>query len=141
MKGKSIFAVAAVVLVLGLVLAGTALAQGPQAGDENGVRNPTGGAYGNAYGWVDANGDGINDRSSGICDGTGWVDEDGDGINDNCTDGACVGVGIGMRAGGGYGQSVGAQNRSQLQACDGECDGTEQLLQQQRLGSGRRGAR
>ncbi len=139
MKGKSIFAVAAIVMALALALTGTAFAQGPQTGDEDGVRNPIGGANGPAYGWLDEDNDGINDRfANGECDGAGWVDEDGDGINDNCADGACVGAG--MHAAGSYGQRLGAQSRSQLQACDGECDGTEQLLQQ-RLGSGRRGAR
>jgi len=127
MKGKLILAVVAVVMVLGLVLAGTALAQGPRGGtDREGI------AAGSGYGY-------------------GFVDEDGDGVNDRCTDGTCDGTcdrsGVGLRAGG-YGQAgqgstrhsgIGTQTRSQLKECDGECDGTcdgaDATKTQQRLGA------
>jgi hypothetical protein len=97
-----------VALLVGMVLAGTALAQGP-AGDGNGVRSPVGGAYGPAYGFVDTDGDGINDRYQ------------------SCDCGAvCVGAGNSYRFAprehsqvGGNGEML--QMRSQQQDCEGDC--------------------
>jgi hypothetical protein len=97
----------AVVLALSLtaVIAGAALAQGPD-GARDGVRDLAGPGQqlgnGHAYGFVDENGDGINDR---------FVDADGDGECDNAglalgygrgADGAPRGQGAGM-TGRGYG--------------------------------------
>ncbi|MBC8265217.1 MAG: hypothetical protein H8E47_13970 [Anaerolineales bacterium] len=81
-----------VVLAIGSVaFAGVALARGPRGG-EDGVRDLIGIGGGPAYGFVDVDGDGINDRfvdvdGDGICDycgGYGFVDVDGDGICDYC---------------------------------------------------------
>jgi hypothetical protein len=80
----------AVVLALSLmvVIAGAAFAQGPD-GARDGVRDLDGPGLGQgngaAYGFVDEDGDGVNDR---------FVDADGDGVCDN----AGLGLGYG-RAG------------------------------------------
>ena len=122
--------VVAVVLVAGMILAGTALAQGPQ-GDKDGVRVPIGGAYGPANGFVDADGDGVNDRyMTGDCDGTG------------------AGTANAYRkAQGGQGQMSRSgdmlQTRAQKQACDSDCtqNGTRDLLQtRSRIGNASAGA-
>jgi len=73
-----------------LLLGGFAL-----AANGDGQKSST--VQGKGYGFVDANGDGINDRfvdanGDGIDDN--WVDADGDGINDL----------IGTSAGSGYGR-------------------------------------
>ena len=110
--------VVAVVLVAGMILAGTALAQGPQ-GDKDGVRVPIGGAYGPANGFVDADGDGVNDRYlTGDCDGTGTGTA-------NAYPNAQGGQGQMNRSGDML------QNRMQQQVCDGDCaqDGTCDQLQ------------
>jgi hypothetical protein len=99
-----------VVGLLAAVFAGTVLAQGPVE-DGDGVRDLDGSGLavgrGPAYGFIDEDGDGINDRytsdpafvdedGDGVCDihgvvpgtgtamgyGYGFIDEDGDGIND-----------------------------------------------------------
>lgn len=121
MKRKvMILSAIAVVLVIGMVLAGTALAQGP-VGDEDGVRASIGGAYGPAHGFVDADGDGVNDRSlTGDCDGTGIGT--GTGSTHRFAQGS-------QGQAGHYGQM--SQSRTQLQDCDGDCtqDGTGDQLQ------------
>ncbi len=61
-------------LVTRLVVA--TLAQGPgEAGESDGERDLAGSGTGHAWGFVDADGDGVNDR---------FVDADGDGICDDC---------------------------------------------------------
>jgi hypothetical protein len=124
MKGKLFISVIAIVMVLGLVLVGTTLAQGPQTGTVNGA----------GLGWVDENGDGICDH---VADGT-------------CLNG---GNGTGLRDGSGYrgmvGQSGanGAGTMTRLRTQDGTQDGTCPNLgtaqTQQRLGAngGQRGMR
>jgi hypothetical protein len=88
----------AVVLALSLtvVIAGAAFAQGPD-GVRDGVRDLAGLGNGHAYGFVDENGDGVNDR---------FVDADGDGECDNV--GLALGYGRGAedapRRGAGMGQ-------------------------------------
>jgi hypothetical protein len=78
MKRFSVIGLAVVLaLSLTVVLAVAAFAQGPQ-GDRDGVRDFAGPGQGlgngHAYGFVDENGDGVNDR---------FVDADGDGQCDN----------------------------------------------------------
>ncbi|MHB0858730.1 MAG: hypothetical protein ACYC5M_14330 [Anaerolineae bacterium] len=73
------------VMVMVLASAGAVLAQGPEEGAGTGVRAPRGCANGSAFGFVDADGDGVNDRfvdadGDGVCDA--FVDEDGDGVCD-----------------------------------------------------------
>jgi hypothetical protein len=92
----------AIVLALSLtaVLAVAAFAQGPQ-GDRDGVRDFAGPGQGlgngPAYGFVDADGDGVNDR---------FVDADGDGVCDN------VGLGYGQAgADAPRGQAAGTMER------------------------------
>jgi hypothetical protein len=86
MKRFSMIGLAVVVaLSLTAVIAGAAFAQGPD-GARDGVRDFAGPGQGlgngHAYGFVDENGDGVNDR---------YVDADGDGECDN--------VGLGMAYG------------------------------------------
>jgi hypothetical protein len=86
------FAVAA---LLTAVFTGAVFAQGPVGdADGDGVRDLDGSGLGAgrgpAYGYVDENNDGINDR---YADGTAFVDEDGDGACDVC--GATTGTGYG----------------------------------------------
>jgi hypothetical protein len=94
-KGWKIAVGAVVGLLLVAVVAGVALAQGPDAGD--GERDLVGGGLGlgrgNAYGFVDEDGDGINDRYAD----REFVDEDGDGVCDVCggEPGAYAGQGYG----------------------------------------------
>lgn len=74
MKGMLIrLGVFGIVVLVVTVFAATALAQTPRVGDKDGVRDPIGGAYGPANGFVDTDGDGVNDR---------FVDADGDGVCD-----------------------------------------------------------
>ena len=84
---KVLISALAVVLVLG-ALTLTAFAAGPGTG----IRQPVGEGNGPAYGFVDEDGDGVNDRPAkgasfvdengdGVCDA--MVDEDGDGVCDN----------------------------------------------------------
>jgi len=89
MKRFSIFSLAMVLaLSLTALIAGVALAQGPD-GDRDGVRDLDGPGQGlgrgHAYGFVDENGDGVNDH---------FVDADGDGQCDN----AGVRLGFGRNA-------------------------------------------
>ena len=83
MKALRILGVLSIIVVLATVLAGVALAQGPQD-DADGVRDLDGTGQGLgrgfAYGFVDENGDGINDRYGS----DSFVDEDGDGVCDVC---------------------------------------------------------
>jgi hypothetical protein len=83
----------AVAALLTAVFTGAVLAQGPVE-DGDGVRDLDGSGLGlgrgPAFGYVDENGDGINDR---FTDGTAFVDEDGDGVCDLC--GATTGTGYG----------------------------------------------
>jgi len=80
-------------IVLGSLLvaavAVTALAQGPDT-DGDGVRDLFGQGRGPAYGFVDEDGDGVNDRAAE------FVDEDGDGVCDVC--GEVPGQGYGRNA-------------------------------------------
>jgi hypothetical protein len=110
-----------VVLALTVALAaGTAvLAKGPSSGDNDGVRNYDGTGInvgsGPAYGFVDENGDGVNDRfvdadGDGICDQ--FVDADGDGVCDNCGQQASYGPG---HQAGPQGQSYGSASQTQTQ--------------------------
>lgn len=71
-----------VAALLAAVVVGTALAQGPVE-DGDGVRDldSDGFGRGNAYGFVDEDGDGVNDRYLSAPE---FVDEDGDGICDVC---------------------------------------------------------
>jgi hypothetical protein len=88
MKRFSVIGLAVVLAMsLTVVIAGAALAQGPD-GTRDGVRDfaGTGQGLGNgpAYGFVDEDGDGVNDR---------FVDADGDGECDNV--GLAMGYGRG----------------------------------------------
>jgi len=87
------------------VFAGVALAQGP-SDDSDGVRDLTGAGLGQgrgpAYGFVDEDGDGINDRYLSDPD---FVDEDGDGVCD--IHGVVPGEGYGSEFGPGYGRGWG----------------------------------
>ena len=97
-----------VAVVLTAVFAGAALAQGPVA-DGDGIPALDGSGFGRRYGFVDEDGDGVNDRSAdgefvdedgdGLCDtpreepygrGYGFVDEDSDGVNDRSAEGEFV---------------------------------------------------
>jgi len=83
-------------VAVGLLLTGTvgsALAQGPAWQADNPRANPMESpAPGRGHGFVDEDGDGVNDRYDEDCDGIpdtdqagygyGFVDEDGDGVND-----------------------------------------------------------
>jgi hypothetical protein len=96
MKRFSVIGLAVVLaLSLAVVLATAAFAQGPD-GTRDGVRDYDGAGLGQgngaAYGFVDEDGDGVNDR---------FVDADGDGECDN--------VGLAL----GYGQSAGAAPHGQ----------------------------
>ena len=98
------------------VFASAVLAQGP-VDDGDGVRNLDGTGFGRGrrHGFVDEDGDGINDLhpnfvdedGDGVCDvcgtepGQGFVDQDGDGICD--TYGAAPGEGYGRGRGAGRG--------------------------------------
>jgi hypothetical protein len=92
MKRTLVIAVLVVLALTVALAAGTAvLAKGPSSGDNDGVRNYDGTGInvgsGPAYGFVDENGDGINDRfvdadGDGICDN--YVDANGDGVCDGC---------------------------------------------------------
>jgi hypothetical protein len=116
--------VAATLLVT--TLAGVALAQGPD-GDGDGVRDLLGTGSGPAWGFVDEDGDGINDRYNQDCDPSTFVDEDGDGVCD-LRDGT-FGEGYGSR---GANATGGAQSYGQWRDRgnggnsygdgDGECD-------------------
>lgn len=104
-----------VAVLAATALTGQVLARGPRDGGA-GVRSEAGApASGFAYGFVDEDGDGVNDRYE-LCDGTlsgdgetlgagyGFVDEDGDGINDRygTSDGIPLydGTGYGAQQGG-----------------------------------------
>ncbi|MFZ5916711.1 MAG: hypothetical protein ACOYZ7_07255 [Chloroflexota bacterium] len=97
------------------VFAGIALAQGP-GDDSDGVRDRVGLSLGHAWGFVDEDGDGINDRYTEDCDGSEFVDEDGDGVCDL----------HGEALGEGYGRGIGrgAHLMDGADYADGECDGT-----------------
>jgi hypothetical protein len=107
-------------------LAGVALAQGPD-GDGDGVRDLLGTGSGPAWGFVDEDGDGINDRYNQNCDPSTFVDEDGDGVCDlrHGTFGQGYG-GRGTNATGGapsYGQwRYGANRGNSYGYGYGECD-------------------
>ena len=131
--------VAATLLVT--ALAGVALAQGP---DDDGVRDLTGTGRGPAWGFVDEDGDGINDRYSEGCACSTFVDEDGDGVCDLC--GGAFGEGYGSRGANAVG---GVQNYSRWQSrgsggnsykysynYSGDCEG-EPIGNQMMSGAGR----
>ena len=84
-KGFKSFSALMVTMLLAALFVGTALAQGP-VGNGDGVPNEQGsgwgrsGAYGRGgYGFVDQDGDGVNDRAPADHE---FVDEDGDGVCD-----------------------------------------------------------
>ena len=84
------------------ILAGVALAQGPDGGrDGVPVRysTPLGQGHGSAWGFVDEDGDGINDH---YLSDPQFVDEDGDGVCDLC--GSAPGETYRQGAGGEFGQ-------------------------------------
>jgi len=129
-------------------LAGVALAQGPD-GDGDGVRDLTGTGRGPAWGFVDEDGDGINDRYSEDCPCSTFVDEDGDGVCDLC--GGTLGDGYGSRGANAVG---GTQNYSRWQSrgnggnsynyssryygeCDGEPIGNQMMMRGAGHGRGR----
>ena len=123
MKRFSIFTLAMVLaLSLTALIAGIALAQGPD-GDRDGVRDLDGPGQGlgrgHAYGFVDENGDGVNDRF--VPPTRGFVDADGDGQCDN----AGLGLGLGRNA---QGAGMGRQGSGMRGANfidengDGVCD-------------------
>jgi len=103
------FSVIGLAVVLGLsltvVIAGAAFAQGPD-GTRDGVRDLAGPGqgldHGHAYGFVDEDGDGVNDR---------FVDADGDGECDN--------VGLAM----GYGRGAEETPRGQGRGMAGHGNG------------------
>jgi hypothetical protein len=106
MKRFSVIGLAVVLaLSLTVVIAGAAFAQGPD-GTRDGVRDfdgpGQGQGLGNAYGFVDDDGDGVNDR---------FVDADGDGECDN------VGQALG------YGRGAGDVSRGQGRGMAGRGQG------------------
>jgi len=84
--------------LLATLVAGAVFAQGP-VDDGDGVRDLVGQGRGNGYGFVDEDGDGINDRYGSNPE---FVDEDGDGICDT----------HGVTPGEGAAQGYGRQSRS-----------------------------
>ena len=107
-KWTKVFSSMAVATLLVAALAGVALAQGP---DEDGTRDLIGERRGPAWGFVDEDGDGINDRYNGDCACSTFVDEDGDGVCDLC--GGVLGEGYGSRGANSVG---GVQNYSRWQS-------------------------
>ncbi len=120
--------VAGALLITGL--AGVALAQGAPV-DADGVRDPVGDGVGPAWGFVDKDGDGVNDRYLSAPE---FVDEDGDGICDLC--------GAEMPAGVPYGPGYRylADPAFVDQDGDGVCDNYGQYSQSRGMGRGRWGA-
>jgi hypothetical protein len=118
MKIGGILLVAALMVT---ALGAFALAQGPQ-GNGDGVRAPVGAGSGPAWGFVDEDNDGVNDRYE---DGQLFVDEDGDGICDVC--GSAEPLGPGYSAADGTG-TVGGYGLNQANSAfidedgDGICD-------------------
>ena len=113
---KKVIGIAAVlIVVLGTVMASTALAQGPQAEARDCVRNLSGSGYGYGY---------------------GLFDEGGDGSNDRCVDGTFdTGAGLRNSSSGSASMSGAAIQRhlhTRLMDCDGTCD-SDCLQLQQRL--------
>lgn len=103
------------------ILAGVALAQGPDGGrDGVPVRYgaPLGQGRGYAWGFVDEDGDGINDRYLSCPQ---FVDEDGDGVCDLCGS-AAHGFGQGFMYGDGDG------------TCDNYPNGTQTMGRGSRYG-------
>jgi hypothetical protein len=84
--------------LLATVVVSAAFAQGPVEGGD-GVRDLDGNRFGRAsgYGFVDEDGDGINDRYASHPE---FVDEDGDGVCDVC--GGALGEGTGRASGYGF---------------------------------------
>jgi hypothetical protein len=107
-------------LLLATLVAGVAFAQGP-AGDGDGVRDLVGQGRGHGYGFVDEDGDGVNDRYGSDC---AFVDEDGDGLCDLCgrLPGEGKGQGEGYRRGdgSGSGNAYGRGNRHGFVDEDGQ---------------------
>jgi len=99
--------------LLATVVVGAVLAQGP-VDDGDGVRDLDGHGFGRgrgaSYGFVDEDGDGVNDRYLSAPE---FVDEDGDGICD-----VCGGV-----PGEGYGQEHGYGRRNGYGFVDEDGDG------------------
>ncbi|MBN1137410.1 MAG: hypothetical protein JXM73_12545, partial [Anaerolineae bacterium] len=100
--------------------AGVVFAQGP-VDDGDGVRDLVGQGRGHSYGFVDEDGDGVNDRNGSDC---AFVDEDGDGLCDVCggLPGEGEGQGEGYRRGEGTGSgnAYGRGNRYGLADDDGQ---------------------
>jgi len=119
------------------VFAGVALAQGPND-DGDGTRDLNGTGHGPAWGFVDEDGDGVNDRYTEDCE---FVDEDGDGVCDSCGREPGEGYDQGHH---GNGQANGAQGRGNSQGTrlmdgsgHGECDGNPDNAQAMGRGKGR----
>ena len=91
--------------LLATVVVSAAFAQGPVEGSD-GVRDLDGDMFGraNGYGFVDEDGDGINDRYASDPE---FVDENGDGICD--AHGVAPGEGTGQSYGRGFRMGDGAQ--------------------------------
>jgi hypothetical protein len=126
-KGTKKLVTGLVAAALVVAVAGVALAQGP-SGDRNGIRDLDGVGRGPAWGFVDEDGDGVNDRWQ---DGEAFADEDGDGVCDLC--GGEAGSGYAGRAtgrggrradedGGSYGPRFGDGDRFVDKDGDGVCD-------------------
>jgi hypothetical protein len=139
MKIGGILLVAALVVT---ALGGLALAQGTK-GNLDGTRDAAGQSYGPAWGWVDEDGDGVNDRYQAD---PLFVDEDGDGICDLCGSAQYNGAGYsgGYRLADGTAPQ-GAYSRYQAdpafvdENADGVCDNYAQYSQysQRMMGRGR----
>jgi len=121
-------------------LGGFALAQAPQ-GDADGVRDLVGAGAGPAWGFVDANGDGINDRYQ---TDPQFVDENGDGICDLC--GATSPTGVPYGPGYRFSNSTTTTGTPGTNLAnpayvdengDGVCDYYGQYSQQRMMGRGR----
>jgi hypothetical protein len=131
-----------VLLAAGLLvtsLAGFALAQTAQ-GDANGVRDLVGVGSGPAWGFVDENGDGINDHYQSAPQ---FVDENGDGVCDLCgatnTTGVAYGRGYrwanGTATPGTYGRNL-SDPAFVDENGDGVCDYYGEYSQQRMIGRG-----
>ena len=138
--------------LMATVTTGTVLAAGPH--DPEGISK---GMHGNAKvsadrGFVDADGDGVNDRFAERDDGTqlldgsgsgyahGFVDEDGDGVNDRAGSGRYA-QGDGMPDLDGE-NFVDADGDGECDNCDGDCTpGTGENAERLGGGHGRRSDR
>jgi len=140
---KKVLIVTLVVMVALSALSLTAFAAGGRGSDTGtGARQPIGEGQGPAYGFVDEDGDGVNDRSA---DGCAFVDEDGDGACDLMVDEDGDGVCDNQRQFANEGQGQMGQGQRGEGTCDemvdengdGICDNASSS--QTRQGKGGRG--